>query len=882
MSEDRIIKVDINEEMRNSYRDYAMSVIVARALPDARDGLKPVHRRVLYGMHELGLTAEKPTKKCARIVGEVLGKYHPHGDSSVYGTLVRLAQGWNMRYTLADGQGNFGSVDGDSPAAMRYTEARLQKISAELLRDIEKETVDFQDNFDGEYQEPTVLPTRVPNLIVNGAAGIAVGMATNMPPHNLSDTLDTVIAYVRNPEIDDEEMIKIIKAPDFPTGGIICGYQGVKDAYLKGQGRIVIKSKAEIENDGNRDKIVVTEIPYQVNKKDLIEQIADLAKEGKIEGISNVNDESDFEGMRIVIDLKTNVNSNVVLNKLFKMTPLQSSFSVNSIALVNGRPQTLTLRDQIRVFADFRMDVIIRRTKFELREAEKRAHLLKGRIIAVDNIDLVIRLIRESATTAEAIQKLQDNLPLDEIQAKDIVEMRLRALTGLEIDKLKAEFEEVMALINYLNEILTNEELRKKIIIEELTEVKEKYGDERRTEIDYVGENFNPEDFYSDDDMIITISHLGYVKSTPLAEYKTQGRGGVGSKASNSRDEDFIEYIYQASMHDTLLLFSQKGRCYWLRVYEIQPGQKTSKGRALQNLINLEPDDRINAFVKVRGLNDKEYVNSHYLIFCTKNGVVKRTSLEQYSRPRTKGVIAISIREDDEVINVALTDGHTDVIIASRNGRAVRFKEDSGDLRPLSRAATGVKGMTLDPNDPTDKVVGMVCIEKGSNESLMVVSEKGYGKRSYLDDRDENGNIVLDEDGNPASLYRITKRGAKGVRTINITEKTGKLIAIAAVTDENDLMIINTSGIAIRMKIDGLRVLGRASQGVRLINLSKKNDMIASVCKVTAEEDEEAQQADGEVMADDVVINDDPADLDADTSAEDAAAENDQTPTDEE
>lgn len=842
MADGRIIPVNIDDEMRTSYIDYAMSVIVARALPDVRDGFKPVHRRVMYGMNELNITHDKPTKKCARIVGEVMGKYHPHGDSSVYGALVRMAQEWNMRYTLVDKQGNFGSVDGDGPAAMRYTEARLDKISDTMLVDIEKDTVDFVDNFDGEYQEPTVLPTRIPNLIINGASGIAVGMATNMPTHNLSDTLDAVVAYVENPDIDPEDLIKIIKAPDFPTGGIICGYDGVKDAYLTGRGRIVIKSRTEIETEDNREKIVVTEIPYQVNKRELIEQIADLVKDGKIEGISNINDESDGEvGTRIVIDIKRDANSNVVLNKLMKMSQLQSSFSVNSIALVNGRPRLLTLKDQIAEFAKFRMEVVTRRTQFELKEAQKRAHILKGRIIAVDNIEQVISIIRSSETAAIAIQRLQVELPepLDEIQAKDIVEMRLRALTGLEIDKLKAEFDEVMKLIAHLEAVLASEEMRRDIIKAELLEIKEKYGDERRTEIDYAGASFNPEDFYADDEMVITISHLGYVKSTPLAEYKTQGRGGVGSKASNSRDEDFIEYIYQASMHDTLLLFSQKGRCYWLRVYEIQPGAKNSKGRALQNLIQLDSDDRINAFVKVRGLNDKEYVNSHYLIFCTKQGVVKRTLLEQYSRPRTNGVNAITIREDDEVINVSLTDGKSDVIIASRNGRAVRFREDSGDLRPLGRTATGVRGMTLDEDDPTDRVVGMVCVEKNSPETLLVVSENGFGKRSYLDDRDENGNIIMDEDGNPATLYRITKRGAKGVRTLNVTEKTGKLVAIQAVTDENDLMIINTSGIAIRLKISDTRVLGRAAQGVRLINLTKKNDVIASVCKVSAEEEEE-------------------------------------------
>ncbi|GAT63906.1 DNA gyrase subunit A [Paludibacter jiangxiensis] len=825
---DRIIKVNIEEEMKSSYIDYSMSVIVSRALPDVRDGFKPVHRRILYAMNELGVNANKPYKKSARIVGEVLGKYHPHGDSSVYFAMVRLAQSWSMRYMMVDGQGNFGSVDGDSPAAMRYTECRLQKIAEEMLVDIDKNTVNFQPNFDESLQEPTVLPTRIPNLLVNGASGIAVGMATNMPPHNLSEIIDATIAYIDNNEITIDELIKYVKAPDFPTGGIIYGYAGVREAFETGRGRIVIRSKVEIEAEANgREKIVVTEIPYMVNKAELIKAIADMVEDKKIEGISNINDESDREGMRIVVDIKRDANSNVVLNKLFKYSALQSSFSVNNIALVHGRPRTLSLKQLITYFVEHRHEVVVRRTQFELAEAEKRAHILEGLIIASDNIDEVIAIIRGSKTPDEARTSLMERFSLSEIQSRAIVEMRLRQLTGLEQDKLHAEYKDIQALIADLKDILENKEHRMRIIVDELTEIKNKYGDERRTQIVYASEEFNPEDFYSDDEMIITISHLGYIKRTPLSEFRAQNRGGVGSKGSDSRDEDFIESIYPASMHNYMLFFTQKGRCYWLKVYEIPEGTKNSKGRAIQNLLNIESDDKVNAFIRIKQLDDPEFTQSHYLVFCTKQGVIKKTSLEAYSRPRSNGVNAITIREDDEVIQVRLTDGKSEVVMANRNGRAIRFNETK--VREMGRTATGVRGMALDDDD--DAVVGMVCIKDPANETVLVVSEKGYGKRTLLDEVDENGNVE--------AVYRVTNRGGKGVKTMNISEKTGKLVTIKNVTDDNDLMIINKSGITIRVKMADIRVMGRATQGVRLINLDKRNDEIASVCKVQSEPDEE-------------------------------------------
>jgi len=825
MAEDRIIQVNIDEEMRSSYIDYSMSVIVSRALPDVRDGFKPVHRRVLFGMNELGNTSDKPYKKSARIVGEVMGKYHPHGDSSIYGTLVRMAQPWAMRYPLVDGQGNYGSVDGDSPAAMRYTEARLQKIAEEMLIDIDKETVDFQNNFDDTLKEPTVLPSRIPNLLVNGSSGIAVGMATNMPTHNLSEVINATIAYIDNNDIEISELMKHIKAPDFPTGGIIYGYAGVREAFETGRGRIVIRSKVEIEIDQKtgREKIIAREIPYGVNKKELIQHIAALVEDKKLEGISNVNDESDREGMRIVVDIKKDANANVVLNKLFKLTALQSSFSVNNIALVKGRPRQLNLKDLIHYFVEHRHNVVTRRTQFELAEAQKRAHLLEGLMIILDNLDEAIQIIRSSQTADEARNRLMERFELSDAQARYVVELRLRQLTGMEQDKLRAEYQEILNLIEHLKEILDKIELRMQIIKDELIEIKNKYGDERRTEIVYASEEFNPEDFYADDEMIITISHLGYIKRTPLAEFRTQRRGGMGSRGGDTRDEDFIEYIYPASMHSMMLLFTQKGRCYWLKVYEIPEGTKNSKGRAIQNLLNIDSDDKVNAFIRVKGLDDKDYVQSHSLIFCTKNGVVKKTSLEQYSRPRQNGVIAITIREDDEVIQVRLTDGDSEIVLANRNGRAIRFHESK--VREMGRNATGVRGMTLDSNK-SDEVIGMICVPKNSKETVLVVSEKGYGKRSMLDD----------ENGEP--IYRITNRGGKGVKTMNITEKTGKMVAIKLVADDNDLMIINKSGITIRLSVATIRVMGRAAQGVRLINLDKRNEEIASVCKVDAEEDE--------------------------------------------
>ena len=816
--QDRIIKINIEEEMKSSYIDYSMSVIVARALPDVRDGLKPVHRRILYGMMELGNTSDKAYKKSARIVGEVLGKYHPHGDSSVYGALVRMAQDWAMRYPLVDGQGNFGSVDGDSAAAMRYTEARLKKVGEDLMQDLYKETVDFQNNFDDTLQEPTVMPTRIPNLLVNGASGIAVGMATNMPTHNLGEVIDACVAYIDNNEIDTEGLMQYVKAPDFPTGGYIYGISGVREAYETGRGRVIIRAKAEIESHPTHDKIVVNEIPYNVNKRELIEHIASLVNEKKIDGISYVNDESDREGMRIVIDVKRDANAGVVLNKLFKMTALQSSFSVNNIALVKGRPKCLSLKEMIQCFVDHRHDVVIRRTKYELRKAKERAHILEGLIIASDNIDEVVRIIRAAKTPNEAILNLMNRFELSEIQARAIVEMRLRQLTGLMQDQLHAEYEELMKQIAYLEEILVNDELCKKVIKDELIEVKDKYGDPRRSEIVYASEEFNPEDFYADDQMVITISHLGYIKRTPLAEFRTQNRGGVGSKGSETRDEDFVEHIYPATMHNTMMFFTQRGKCYWLKVYEIPEGTKVSKGRAIQNLLNIEPGDVVTAYLRVKNLNDKDFINSHYVVFCTKDGVIKKTLLEQYSRPRQNGVNAITIREDDRVIEVRMTNGDNEIIIANRNGRAIRFHEST--VRCMGRTATGVRGMTLD-EDGIDEVIGMVCIKDPETESIMVVSEQGYGKRSEIED------------------YRKTNRGAKGVKTLNITDKTGKLIAIKSVTDENDLMIINKSGITIRLKVADVRIMGRATQGVRLINLEKRNDHIGSVCKVMTENDEE-------------------------------------------
>lgn len=832
VDQDRIIKINIEEEMKSAYIDYSMSVIVSRALPDVRDGFKPVHRRVLFGMNELGNTSDKPYKKSARIVGEVLGKYHPHGDSSVYFAMVRMAQVWSLRYPLVDGQGNFGSVDGDSPAAMRYTEARLSKLAEEMLRDIDKDTVDFQLNFDDTLKEPTVLPTRIPNLLVNGASGIAVGMATNMPPHNMSEVLDASMAYIDSrEEITIEELMKYVKAPDFPTGATIYGYAGVKEAFETGRGRIILRGKAIIETEENHEKIVITEIPYLVNKAELIKNIAELVNEKRIEGISNVNDESDRSGMRIVVDVKRDANSGVVLNKLYKLTALQSSFSVNNIALVNGRPRQLNLKDMIKAFVDHRKEVVIRRTRFELKKAEERAHILQGLIIASDNIDQVIAIIRGSKSPQEAIEALIATFNLTDIQARAIVEMRLRQLTGLEQSKLRAEYEEIEKLIAYLNEILANEDVCMQVIKDEIQEIKDKYGDERKTDIVYASEELNPEDFYADDEMIITISHLGYIKRTPLSEFRAQGRGGVGAKGSETRDEDFVEYIYPASMHATLLIFTAKGRCYWLKVYDIPEGTKNSKGRAIQNLLNIEPGDKVNAFIRVKKLTtDKEFINSHYLLFCTRKGIIKKTCLEAYSRPRQNGVNAITLRDDDGLIGVCMTNGNNEVLIASRNGRAIRFHES--EVREMGRIATGVRGMRL-ADDANDEVVGMVCIKKKEGkvpDTILVVSEYGYGKRTALDD----------EDGEP--IYRITSRGGKGVKTLNITEKTGKLVAFKNVTDENDLMIINKSGITIRVSVSELSVIGRATQGVRLINLGKRNDQIASVCKVLSESESESEE----------------------------------------
>ena len=811
---DRIMKVNIEDEMKTSYIDYSMSVIVARALPDVRDGFKPVHRRILYGMLGIGNTSSNPYKKCARVVGEVLGKYHPHGDSSVYGALVRMGQNWNMRYMLVDGQGNFGSVDGDSAAAMRYTECRLSKMGEHIMDDLEKDTVDMTPNFDDTLLEPSVMPTKIPNLLVNGGNGIAVGMATNIPTHNLGEVIDGCCAYIDNPDIDVDGLMEYIKAPDFPTGAYIYGLTGVKQAYETGRGRIMMRAKSEIESGDSHDKIVITEIPYGVNKADLVAGIADLVKEGKITGISNVNDESGRQGMRIVVDVKRDANANVILNKLYKMTAMQSSFSVNCIALVKGRPRLLTLKECVKYFVEHRHDVTIRRTKFDLKKAQERAHILEGLIIACDNIDEVVHIIRASKTPSDAQRNLEKRFDLDEIQSKAIVDMRLSQLTGLRMDQLHAEFEELERQIAYLQSILDDPELCKKVMKDELNEVKEKYGDERRTEIKPFEHEFNAEDFYPNDPVVITVSHMGYIKRTPLSEFREQARGGVGSKGARTREQDFTEYIYPATMHQTMLFFTRKGRCYWLKCYEIPEGDKNFKGRAIQNMLNIEPDDSVNAMLRLRGLNDEEFVNSHYVVFATKNGTIKKTCLEAYSRPRTNGVNAINIVEGDEVVDVRLTNGKNEIILANRNGRAVRFDENT--VRSMGRVSTGVRGMQLDGED--DQVVGMIIVNNAETETVMVVSENGYGKRSQVED------------------YRKTNRGGKGVKTFSITDKTGRLVAIKNVTDDNDLMIINKSGIAIRLAVSDCRVMGRATQGVRLINLSKKNDVIASVCKVMSSE----------------------------------------------
>lgn len=834
ITDDRIIKVNIEEEMKSSYIDYSMSVIVARALPDVRDGFKPVHRRILYGMMGLGLTHDKPTRKSARIVGDVLGKYHPHGDSSVYGALVRMAQKWNMRYPLVDGQGNFGSMDGDSAAAMRYTEARLTVEGEAMMMDLEKETVDMDRNFDNTLDEPRVMPTRIPNFLVNGASGIAVGMATNVPTHNLGEVIDGCVAYIDNPDITIEELMHYVKAPDFPTGGYIMGMQGVRSAYETGRGRVMMRAKTDIEAGPQHDSIIVSELPYGLNKEELVKNISQLAVEKRIEGISNVNDESDKEGMRIVIDVKRDFNANVVLNKLFKMTALQTSFAVNCIALVHGRPKLLTLKDCIKYFVEHRHDVVVRRTQYDLRKAQERAHILEGLIIASDNIDEVVRLIRASKNPQAAMEALMERFSLDEVQAKAIVDMRLSQLTNMQQEKLHDEYNEIERKIAYYEQILSDDELCHKVMKDELIEVKEKYGDERRTEICLSSTEFNPEDFYADDEVVITLSHLGYIKRTPLAEFKAQTRGGVGSKGGSTRDSDFIEYIYPATMHNTMLFFTAKGRCFWLKVYELPEGAKNSKGRAIQNMLNIEPDDSINACLHIRKLADAEFCKTHFVLFCTKEGVIKKTCLSEYSRPRVNGVNAINIREEDRVVSVVLTNGTDEIVIANRNGRAIRFNEEV--VRPMGRTATGVRGIRLD-EDGQDEVVGMICINDPENETVMVVSENGYGKRSAVAD------------------YRVTNRGGKGVKTLDITERTGPVIAIKAVTDDNDLMIINKSGIAIRMKLSEVRVQGRATQGVRLINLEKRNDVISSVCKVPTEEEEETMVEQEEaITGNDVVI----------------------------
>lgn len=848
---DRIIKVEINETMKKSYIDYSMSVIVARALPEVRDGFKPVHRRILYSMDKHGNTSDKPTVKCARIVGDVLGHLHPHGDSSVYGSLVRLAQPWAMRYTLVDGQGNFGSVDGDGAAAMRYTEARLSKIGEAMLQDIEKETVDMMDNFDNSEKEPTVLPTRIPNLLVNGATGIAVGMATNIPTHNMSEVIDGCIAYIDNPELTSVELMQYIKGPDFPTGGIICGIDGIRDAYETGRGRIVIRSKTEIETEGTHDKIIVSEIPYNVNKSELIKKIAQLVSEKKIDGISNVNDESDREGMRIVIDIKREANANVVRNKLFKMTDLQSTFAVNCIAIADRRPKQLSLKDCIRYFVNHRHDVVIRRTKFDKRKAEERSHILEGLIVASDNIDEVVRIIRAAKNPQEAMDNLMVRFGLDEIQAREIVNMRLRALTGLEQDKLHAEFDELQQLINYLNQILTDPELCKKVMKDELQEVKDKWGDKRKTEIDLTAsENFDPEQFYAKEEVVVTVSHLGYIKRTTLTEFHTQARGGIGVKGGSARDKDFIEFIYPANTHNTMMFFTQKGRCFWMKVYNIPEGSRTDKGRAIQNLLNIDSDDKVTAFICIENINDQEWVDSHNLIFCTRQGIVKKTAFVNYSRPRSNGIIAISLNEGDEVVEVLLTSGNDEILIANRNGRAIRFNEST--VRNMGRGATGVKAMRLD-DDPEDLIVGMIALtkpegydeeneENQTDESLypdmptiLVLSEKGVGKRSTIGE------------------YRITNRNGKGVKTINITEKTGKLVAIKKVMEDEDIMIINKSGVTIRLAVEDIKKSSRNTQGVKLIDIQKRNDVISSVCVV--EHTDESELSDNDVSETPETIN---------------------------
>ena len=817
----RIVQVNLEEQMKSAYIDYSMSVIVSRALPDVRDGLKPVHRRILYDMSaELNLYSDKPTRKSARIVGDVLGKFHPHGDSSVYEAMVRMAQDWSMRYPLVEGQGNFGSMDGDSPAAMRYTEARMQKITDEVMADIEKETIDWTLNFDDTIKEPTVLPTKIPLLLVNGASGIAVGMATNMAPHNLAEVVDACCAYIDNPELECEELLDYVKGPDFPTGGIIYGYEGVKEALLTGRGRVVMRAKTEIEHTASgRECIVITEIPYMVNKAEMIKKIADLINEKKIDGISYINDESDRQGMRIVIILKQDAVANVVLNTLFKNTPLQSSFAVNNIALVNGRPELLNLKDLIRHFVDHRHDVIVRRSRFDLQKAEERLHIVQGLLIAQDNIDEVVHIIRSSKTVEEAKNRLQERFTLSELQSAAIVEMRLRQLTGLQREKLEAERDELVKTIDYLNAVLSNVDMQMQIIKDELTEMKEKYGDERRSEIVYSSEEFNPEDFYADDDMVITISHMGYIKRTPLAEYRTQNRGGVGAKGSATRDEDFIEHIYVASMHNTMMFFTEMGRCYWLKVYQIPEGTRSSKGRAIQNVIQIDPGDKVRAYLNVKNLNDKEFVENNYIVMCTKRGVIKKTTLEAYSRPRANGVNAIVIREGDQLLEVKLTSGNAEIMIAAREGKAIRFNEST--VRPMGRISTGVRAISVDDDN---EVIGMICIEPDSKQDVLVLSENGYGKRTDLDE------------------YRITNRGGKGVKTINITEKTGKLISIQAVTDENDLMIINRSGLTIRTLVSQISVSGRATQGVRVINL-RDGDAIASVTAVPKTDEEELEEA---------------------------------------
>ena len=829
---EKIIQINIEDEMKSAYIDYSMSVIVSRALPDVRDGFKPVHRRVLYGMQDLGVYSNRPYKKSARIVGEVLGKYHPHGDSSVYDTMVRMAQPWSLRYPLVDGQGNFGSVDGDSPAAMRYTEARLRKIAEEMLDDLEKETVDFRPNFDDSLEEPTVLPTKIPNLLINGAAGIAVGMATNMAPHNLSEVIDGTIAFIDNRDISAEELLQYIKAPDFPTGGIIYGYEGVRDALLTGRGRVVIRGKAEIEEENGREQIIVTEIPYQVNKAEMIKKIAELVNDKKIEGISDLRDESDRNGMRVVFEIKRDAIANVVLNKLYKFTQLQTSFSVNNICLVDGRPRLLNVRELIEQFIEFRHEVVIRRTRFDLRKAEERAHILEGLIIASDNIDEVIEIIKSSASPDDARDRLASRFGLSEIQTRAIVDMRLRQLTGLEQDKLRAEYDELMKLIADLKDILDKEERRMQIIKDELIEIRDKYGDERRSQIEYSASEMRMEDLIADEEVVVTISHAGYIKRTNLAEYKVQNRGGMGSKGSATRDQDFLEHLFVATNHNYLLIFTEKGRCFWMRVYEIPEGNKTSKGRAIQNLINIPQDDKVKAYVKVLDLTDKDYVENNFIVMCTKQGVIKKTSLEAYSRPRSNGINAIGIRENDELLEAKLTNGSNEIVLATSEGRAIRFNEAT--VRPMGRNASGVRGVTL--TTPSDVVIGMICVEDIFS-TILVVSEKGFGKRTFLNDP---------EDKEP--VYRITNRGGKGVKTLNITDKTGKLLSIQNVFDEDDLMIITKSGVTIRMHIDTIRTMGRAAQGVKLINL-KGNSEIAAIARVPRSEDEEDEITDVENTA---------------------------------